>query len=102
MLINLDLLSSYANYYCLKTNKIIFSRYHSLVSNIWNLDKNPELRNEVFCELERKFEMKLLKSPYILFIKYPKVPLLFTVYFLILEMKLMRPFIWILKPQQKQ
>ena len=54
ILINLDFLPSYANYYCFKTSEIIFLDITYLSLNIWNLDKNPEIINKVSRELERK------------------------------------------------
>lgn len=53
ILINLDFLPSYANYYCFKASKTIFLDITYLSLNIWNLDENPEIR-KVSHELERK------------------------------------------------
>lgn len=54
ILINLDFLPSYANYYCFKTSETVFLDITYLSLNIWNLDKDPEIRNKVSHGLERK------------------------------------------------
>ena len=54
ILINLDFLPSYANYHCFKSSETIFLDIAYLSLNIWNLDKNSEIRNKVSHELERK------------------------------------------------
>lgn len=53
ILINL-VLAHYTNYYYFKTSETVFLDITYLSLNIWNLDKNPEIRNKVSHELESR------------------------------------------------
>lgn len=90
-LINLEFLSSYANYYCFKTSKTIFLNITYPSSIFWNLDKSQELRHSF--SWTRKYEIKSLTA----FTHYSQDTPRFLLYsqsiFLILDMYLMRLFI---------